>query len=46
VLKEVNQLGEGKSFGELALITDKPRNAAIYVKTPQAVLGTLTKKDY
>ncbi|TNV85143.1 hypothetical protein FGO68_gene17329 [Halteria grandinella] len=46
ILKEVNELGEGKSFGELALLTDKPRNATIFAKTPKVALGVLSKKDY
>ena len=45
-MKEVNELGEGKSFGELALLTDKPRNATIFAKTQRAALGVLTCKDY
>ena len=46
LLKEVNELQEGKAFGELALLTEKPRNATIYSKSPKAALGFLTKKDY
>jgi CRP-like cAMP-binding protein len=46
VLKEVNELGEGKSFGELALLTDKPRNATIYAKGARTALGVLNKSDY
>jgi|LauGreDrversion4_2_1035121.scaffolds.fasta_scaffold322443_1 hypothetical protein len=34
VLKEVNELTEGASFGELALLLDKPRTATIFTKTP------------
>lgn len=46
VLREVTQLEEGKSFGELALVTDKSRAATIYCKVSDVVLGTLSKKDY
>jgi CRP-like cAMP-binding protein len=46
ILKEVNELKEGQSFGELALITDKPRTATIYTKRSHTSLGVLTKKDY
>jgi hypothetical protein len=46
MLKEVSTLDEGKSFGELALITDKSRAATCYVKSHNAVLGVLAKKDY
>ena len=46
IMKEVNELKEGKSFGELALLTDKPRNATIFAKTGKVALGVLTKKDY
>lgn len=46
VLKEVNELTEGASFGELALVLDKPRTATIYTKTPQTTLCMLYKRDY
>lgn len=46
VLKDVNEITEGKSFGELALLTEKPRNATIYAKTARVALGVLTKRDY
>ena len=42
----MGELGEGKSFGELALLTDKPRNATIFTKSSQVTLGVLTKRDY
>ena len=45
-MKEVNELGEGFSFGELALITDKPRMATVITKTARVHLGMLTKQDY
>lgn len=46
ILKEVNELGEGKSFGELALLTEKPRNATIFAKAAKVALGVLNKRDY
>jgi CRP-like cAMP-binding protein len=42
----VNELFEGQSFGELALITEKPRTATIYTKKPGVSFGVITKKDY
>ena len=46
ILKEVAVLSEGKSFGELALVTDKPRMATCNVKEGVAWLATLEKNDY
>ena len=34
VLKKVNELNEGASFGELALVLDNPRTGTIFTKTP------------
>lgn len=46
LLREVSILGPGKSFGELALITDKPRMATIYTIDRTLILATLKKSDY
>ncbi|CDW89823.1 UNKNOWN [Stylonychia lemnae] len=46
VLTEVAQLEEGKSFGELALITDQNRKATVYCKTNNVALAVLMKGDY
>ena len=42
---EVGELTDGSSFGELALISNKPRAATIRAKTPW-YLAVLGKKDY
>ena len=43
--EEVDKLGQGMSFGELALISHKPRAAT--VKALQATaLAVVSKKDY
>ena len=34
------------SFGELALLMEKPRIASIYAKTPRVALAYLSKRDY
>lgn len=45
MFKEVAVLGEGKSFGELALETSKPRAATIQCKA-DTEFAILEKKDY
>jgi CRP-like cAMP-binding protein len=42
---EVNVMKAGQSFGELALITEQPRNATVYCKTECHFL-VLDKDDY
>ena len=42
---DVAKMGAGKSFGELALISDQPRAAIIKCLT-QCSLATLSKSDY
>ena len=42
---EITKLEEGKSFGELALINDRPRAATIMGLT-DCHLATLDKQDY
>lgn len=47
LIEEVASFSEGKSFGELALITDKPRAATCVVsKEKKAVLAVLHKDSY
>jgi hypothetical protein len=41
----VNELFEGQTFGELALITEKPLMATINTKRHGFSLGIVTKKD-
>jgi CRP-like cAMP-binding protein len=43
--QEVRTLGRGETFGELALLTDKPRAASILAKT-DLTLAQLVKSDY
>jgi CRP-like cAMP-binding protein len=45
VLEEVAVLKEGQSFGELALITNKKRNATIVTKE-NTHFATITKSQY
>ena len=42
----VNKRVQGQSFGEDALINDKPRNATCFVMTEYVITGTLTKFDF
>lgn len=47
MIEEVALFTEGKSFGELALITDKPRAATCVVGvSKKAVLAVLHKDSY
>jgi cAMP-dependent protein kinase regulator len=41
----VNSLGAGQHFGEVALVTDAPRNATVIAETP-SVLLTLGRDDF
>jgi len=43
--QQVNSLGPGQFFGEVALVTDEPRNATIIAETPTVAL-TLGRKDF
>jgi CRP-like cAMP-binding protein len=43
--QQVNSLAPGQFFGEVALVTDEPRNATIVAETPCVVL-TLGRKDF
>ena len=45
MMVEVAQLKDGKSFGELALTTNKPRAATIRADT-EVHLAVLCKEDY
>jgi len=45
ITKTVGELGVGSSFGELALITDLPRNATI-ICSEECHFGILTKEHY
>lgn len=45
IFKEVAAMGEGKSFGELALMTSKPRAATIQCKK-DSEFAVLEKNDY
>ncbi len=42
---EVAQLGQGKTFGDNALMHNRPRNATIKCLTP-TVCGILNRKDF
>lgn len=44
-LKEIMVLKSGSSFGDLALIEDKPRSATVLTKT-ECYFAVLTKNDY
>lgn len=46
VMKEVAQHGSGYSFGELALINNKPRAATVYVRSNKCIMAVLNKRDY
>lgn len=46
VLKEVAQLGEGKSFGELALENADSRRAATIKMKTESFLGYLDRTEY
>lgn len=43
--EQVNALGAGQYFGEVALVTDAPRNATVIAETP-SVLLTLERDDF
>jgi len=45
MMKEVKQLEEGGSFGEMAIIQDKPRAATVYART-NVIAATLKREDY
>lgn len=45
VYQEVKQVGKGESFGELALINNKPRAATAKCKT-DTILASLDKESY
>lgn len=46
ILKEVAQLSEGSSFGELSLLESQPRSATIYCKTKEWFFAILERKDF
>ena len=43
---EVGVIGKGGTFGELALITNRPRAATIKVKDKDSHFATLSRQDY
>ena len=45
-MKESSDLFEGQSFGELSLVTDKPRAATCYAKEGGVTCCILQKSDY
>mmetsp|Transcript_23704 Transcript_23704/g.23398 ORF Transcript_23704/g.23398 Transcript_23704/m.23398 type:complete len:123 (-) Transcript_23704:148-516(-) len=45
VLENVNQVGTGFSFGEMALLNSKPRNATVQC-AQNTVFASLDKEDY
>ncbi|CAI2370289.1 unnamed protein product [Moneuplotes crassus] len=46
MMKEVNVLGAGKCFGELALINSSKRAATIYCKTDDCSFAILSRDDF
>ncbi|CAI2382428.1 unnamed protein product [Moneuplotes crassus] len=46
ILKEVAELKEGMSFGELALIENQPRSATVYCKSKDVYFAILNRKDF
>lgn len=45
VLKNITEVGNGSAFGELSLITNKPRAATIVAQIP-TITATLNRDDY
>ncbi|CAD8046819.1 unnamed protein product [Paramecium sonneborni] len=46
MFKKVFQFYSGQSFGDVALISDKPRTASIFVTSDQIFLISMRKKDF
>jgi CRP-like cAMP-binding protein len=44
-MMKVNEMREGESFGELALINDAPRMATV-VSYTECIFAVLSKKDF
>ncbi|CAI2382723.1 unnamed protein product [Moneuplotes crassus] len=46
ILKEVAELKDGMSFGEIALMQNQPRSATVYCKSQNAYFAVLDRKDF
>ncbi len=46
IMKEIAQIGAGKSFGEKSIDENKPRAATVYVRSNVILVAELTRTDY